>query len=178
MSYLQRTYWMASFEEREQLWYINAVLGFIKWFYRMDISINITEDNLSQDDILVLKDCLGLEEADNIEPHLVRLCKTAFMEYCKMFKEKGLPTRADEVQQERLFYLLLHYFQNRIPYEYEISSIFQITVSQSRTLLRNTLSRFRTNQWLYSKYYNYCFEICLFKRIHFKVWNGSGIRCN
>ena len=68
-----------------------------------------------------------------------------------MFKEKGLPTRADEVQQERLFFLLTHYFKNRIPSENELSSIFQLTQSQSRTLLRNTKSRYRTKISIFIK---------------------------
>ncbi len=110
----------------------------------MDITININDNELSEDDKLVIKDCLGLGDEDNLDEHLNRLAKASFIEYIKMFKEKGLPTRADEVQQERLFFLLLHYFMNRVPFEHEISSIFQITQIQSRTLLRNTNSRFRT----------------------------------
>jgi hypothetical protein len=75
----------------------------------------------------------------------------SFSKYCenctngihKMFKEKGLPTRADEVMQERLFFLLSYYYKDRLPLESEISAIFQLTQSQSATLLRNTISRYR-----------------------------------
>ncbi|MBQ4914981.1 hypothetical protein J8L85_11070 [Maribacter sp. MMG018] len=110
----------------------------------MNITINISDNELTEDDKLVIRECLRLSEEDNLQEHLSKLAKASFIEYVKMFKEKGLPTRADEVQQERLFFLLNHYFMNRVPYEHEISSIFQITQSQSRTLLRNTNSRFRT----------------------------------
>jgi len=110
----------------------------------MEITFTINENELKEDDKLVIKECLDLTADDNLDEHLVRLAKASFIEYMKMFKEKGLPTRADEVQQERLFFLLLHYFMNRVPFEHEISSIFQITQSQSRTLLKNTNSRFRT----------------------------------
>jgi hypothetical protein len=110
----------------------------------MEITITINDNELSTDDKLVIKECLGLSDEDNLDAHLIRLAKASFIEYVKMFKEKGLPTRADEVQQERLFFLLSHYFMNRVPFEHEISSIFQITQTQSRTLLRNTNSRFRT----------------------------------
>ena len=79
-------------------------------------------------------------EINNI---LIKLTKTALMEYIKMFKEKGLPTRADEVMQERLFFLLSYYYKDRLPLESEISAIFQLTQSQSATLLRNTISRYR-----------------------------------
>lgn len=110
----------------------------------MNITINISDGELSPDDKKIIKDCLHLASDPELEIALSKLCKASFLEYCKMFKEKGLPTRADEVQQERLFFLFLYYFENRIPFENDISSIFQITQSQSKTLLRNTNSRFRT----------------------------------
>ncbi len=91
-----------------------------------------------------IKECLILERPESLPDALKKLTKAAFMEYLKMFKEKGLPTRADEVQQERLYFLLNHYFIDRLPSENELSSIFQLTQSQSKTLLRNTKSRYRT----------------------------------
>jgi hypothetical protein len=109
----------------------------------MNITITVSNTELSAIDKTLIQDCLGLAAAQ-VDPALKKLCKTAFMEYVKMFKEKGLPTRADEVQQERLFFLLNYFFENRLPSENEISSIFQLTPSQSKTLLRNTKSRYRT----------------------------------
>ena len=109
----------------------------------MNIIINLTEEEFTNDDLRIIRECLNINEGEE-DLHLQKLCKASFMEYLKMFKEKGLPTRADEVQQERLFFLLLHYYENRVPFENDISGIFQITQSQSRTLLRNTNSRFRT----------------------------------
>lgn len=110
----------------------------------MDITITITDRDLSDSDRTLIKECLGLTAEAQVDIALQKLCKSAFMEYVKMFKEKGLPTRADEVQQERLYYLLNHYFGSRLPGENEIASIFQLTPSQSKTLLRNTKSRYRT----------------------------------
>jgi hypothetical protein len=109
----------------------------------MDITITVTNAELSDADKTLIQQCLGLT-IDQVPAALTKLSKTAFMEYVKMFKEKGLPTRADEVQQERLFFLLNYFFENRLPSENEISSIFQLTQSQSKTLLRNTKSRYRT----------------------------------
>lgn len=110
----------------------------------MDITITISNDELSTSDKNLIIECLGLTTTTELNTALTKLTKAAFMEYMKMFKEKGLPTRADEVQQERLFFLLTNYFQNRLPSENELSSIFQLTQSQSKTLLRNTKSRYRT----------------------------------
>ena len=110
----------------------------------MDITISVDDQQLSANDKLLMKSCLGINTDAELETALRKLCKASFMEYIKMFKEKGLPTRADEVQQERLFFLLNHYFENHLPGENLISSIFQLTTSQSKTLLRNTKSRYRT----------------------------------
>jgi hypothetical protein len=110
----------------------------------MEITITVSDAEFTAADKMLIKECLGLTSDEQLAQAISKLTKTAFMEYVKMFKEKGLPTRADEVQQERLFFLLNHYYGNRIPTENEISSIFQLTPSQSKTLLRNTKSRYRT----------------------------------
>lgn len=109
----------------------------------MTITINISDSELSQTDKTLVKDCLGLVNDTQLNDALSKLCKSGLMEYINMFKEKGLPNRADEVKQERLFFLLKFFFKDRLPSENEISSIFQLTPSQSRTLLRNTKSRYR-----------------------------------
>lgn len=111
----------------------------------MEITINLTENELSQADITLICECLDIVNVEGAFDDAIRkLCKSAILEYLKMFKEKGLPTRADEVMQERLYFLLNHYYNDRLPSESELSTIFQLTPSQSRTLLRNTKSRYRT----------------------------------
>lgn len=60
-----------------------------------------------------------------------------------MFVEKGLPTKAAEVMQERLFYLIKGYYKTSLPNEQQISTIFQLTYSSAKTLLRNTISKYR-----------------------------------
>lgn len=115
----------------------------------MDITITLTDEELTSLDKNLIKECLGLNTDSDLNEGLASLAKASFMEYVKMFKEKGLPTRADEIQQERLFFLLIYYFKNRLPSENELSSIFQLTQSQSKTLLRNTKSRYRTKIFSY-----------------------------
>jgi len=108
------------------------------------IIINLQEDDLSEKEISIIKDCLGIEEEAKLEEDLGKLAKAAFMEYVKMLTESGMPTKAEEMKQERLLFLLKYFFADRIPDENDLSLIFQITQSQSRTLLKNTKSRFRT----------------------------------
>ncbi|MNQ88331.1 hypothetical protein D3C85_1035880 [compost metagenome] len=54
-----------------------------------------------------------------------------------------MPNRADEAKQDRLLYFIQSYFGEILPTESQISTIFQLTQSQSKTLLKNTVSRFR-----------------------------------
>lgn len=109
----------------------------------MDITVRITNEEMSELDKNLIRECLGLTTIEELNEGLTKLMKAAFLEYLKMFKEKGLPTRAEEVLQERFFFLLEHYYIDRLPSENELSSIFQLTHSQSKTLLRNTKSRYR-----------------------------------
>jgi arsenate reductase-like glutaredoxin family protein len=110
----------------------------------MQIKFDISITEFSAEDQALIKDSLGISSNAEMEIALGKISKTAFSEYCKMFKEKGIPTRADEVMQERLFFLLKYYYIDHLPNENEISTIFHLTPSQSRTLLRNTKSRYRT----------------------------------
>ncbi len=106
------------------------------------VEFELEPSEFSPEEIRIISECLGTKKTD-ISAVLANIAKTALMEYIKMFKEKGLPTRADEVMQERLFFLLSYYYKDRLPLESEISAIFQLTQSQSATLLRNTISRYR-----------------------------------
>lgn len=110
----------------------------------MIIRIELNEIDFSEAEARTVLDSLDVSEDDDENVALSRLAKSAFLEYKKMFVGRGLPTRADEVMQDRLLFLIKNYFVDRLPFEYEIAKIFQLPPSQSRTLLRNTRSRFRT----------------------------------
>lgn len=109
----------------------------------MDIKFSLDDSDFTAEDLSLIKQCLGVDDED-ASLQLTKLAKSAFLEYRKMFIGRGLPTRADEVMQDRLLFLIQNYFIDRLPLESEICSIFQLPPSQSRTLLRNTKSRFGT----------------------------------
>jgi hypothetical protein len=110
----------------------------------MDVTISLTPQDFDQAQRKLVREALGLKNDAELATAMKRLCKAAALEYINMFVEKGMSSRADEIRQDRLFFLISHYYQSRIPPESEVSSIFQLTSSQSRTLLRNTRSRYRT----------------------------------
>ena len=110
----------------------------------MRLVIDIKDTELGKDDKKLLKNSLNLNTDKDLELALTRLCKTAIFEYMSMFFEDGVPHSSDEVKQHRLYLMVLHYYRDRIPREAEISSIFQLTNSQSKTLLRNTIAGYQS----------------------------------
>ena len=110
----------------------------------MDITISLSDEDFGPAHRKLVREALGLSNDAELAKAMKRLCKAAAVEYVNMFVEKGMASRADELRQDRLYFLISHYYQNCLPPESELSSIFQLTPSQSRTLLRNTRSRYRT----------------------------------
>lgn len=109
----------------------------------MKISFDLDESELSSSDGKIVLSSLGLPEEANLPATLGKIAKCSLLEYRKMFIEKGLPTKAAEVMQERLFYLIKGYYKDSLPNEQQISTIFQLTYSSAKTLLRNTISKYR-----------------------------------
>jgi hypothetical protein len=110
----------------------------------MEITISLTDADFDSAQRKLVREALGIPNEAELAKAMRRLCKAAALEYLNMFVEKGMPSRADEVRQDRLYFLLTHYYQNHLPPDSEVSSVFQLTAAQSRTLLRNTRSRYRT----------------------------------
>lgn len=77
----------------------------------------------------------NISDADlNVE--LNNLTKTAFYEYMGMISEAGMPTKVSEILQNRILYLIEHYYM-RFPNENELARIFNIQTTRSRSALNN-----------------------------------------
>lgn len=108
----------------------------------MEITFQIDDQEFEQEQKALIKKTLKIEDAE-IPEAINKIAKAALTEYLTMFVEGGMPNRADEAKQDRLLYLIQSYFGNTLPNESQISTVFQLTQSQSKTLLKNTVSRFR-----------------------------------
>lgn len=108
----------------------------------MDITFQIDDNEFEQEQKDLIKKTLKIEDQD-IQGALNKIAKAALTEYLTMLVEGGMPNRADEAKQDRLLYLIQSYFVENLPTESQLSTIFQLTQSQSKTLLKNTVSRFR-----------------------------------
>ncbi|MEH7387630.1 hypothetical protein V7147_19840, partial [Bacillus sp. JJ1521] len=107
------------------------------------INIQLTDDFLNEQEIQKLKKLFKCADNEELNLALKNIALAALTEYKEMLLGKGLPTRADEIKQHRLFHLVKHYFQGVIPTEADVSSMFQLTETESRALIRNVRTRFR-----------------------------------
>ncbi|MTC74052.1 hypothetical protein GKR75_07150 [Providencia sp. wls1919] len=108
----------------------------------MNINFDLTTQDMNQEKEELLKIILKIDDA-KFQDTLNKVAKASFLEYLLMMTETGMPNRADEIRQNRLLLLIQHYFGDKLPTEADLSTIFRLTQSQSKTLLANTVSRFK-----------------------------------
>ncbi|MEN8805585.1 MAG: hypothetical protein ABF278_08170 [Wenyingzhuangia sp.] len=111
----------------------------------MEIKFDFSDTELSQIKDL-LKSNLNITDLE-LNQKLNDIAKTAFYEYISMISQSGIPTKVSEILQNRILFLIEHYF-NRFPTESELARIFNIPTARSRSLLnilkathRNKLSK-------------------------------------
>ena len=114
----------------------------------MDLYLIIPGDFFTDEERQKLEQLFGIDTSaedrdEQFRQAINNIVLAGLDEYRSMLLGIGLPSRADEIRQHRLFYLIKHYFQGRLPTEAEVSSMFQLTQSQSRGLIRSVMARFR-----------------------------------
>jgi len=108
----------------------------------MPLQIEIPDNFFTDDEKEKLKVLFYVKTDEAFVTALGKVVLAALDEYRDMFLGKGLPSRADEIREYRLYYLIKRYFNGRIPDELEISSMFQLPESRSRNLILYVLTRF------------------------------------
>lgn len=108
----------------------------------MEINIELPENFFEQDEWHRLQDFFNKESIEDLNEDLKKIMLSALKEYKEMFIGRGFPSRADEIREYRLFYLIKNYFKG-FPSEAEVSDMFQETQTRSKSLIRNVLTRFR-----------------------------------
>ena len=98
---------------------------------------------LNDHEMVLLTKTLGCKNEEELYEKLSMISKSAMEEYLEMILGKQLPTRANEIQERRLYHLLKNYYTGRIPNEAEVATLFQIKLSSSKTLLRNVRTKFK-----------------------------------
>ncbi len=89
-----------------------------------------------------LASATGLDRA-HLAVALPGHAKAAFAEYIEQYLGRRALNRGTDILEHRLHLLIRHAYANQVPSEQQVSGLFQTTASQSRTLIRNTLSKYR-----------------------------------
>jgi len=103
------------------------------------------ELELSEDEQEALKRTIGTNEEEPLETTLRGHARAALQEYLDCYLGKRVSTRGSEILEQRLVLLTLHAFESKIPNETRVSQLFQTTITRSRTMIRNTLARYRSD---------------------------------
>ena len=96
---------------------------------------------LSQADDDLLANLLG--DHPDLDTVLSQHARAALGEYVEVYVGRRSSSRGGDVQELRLAMLVEHAFGGRIPDEAKVGALLKSPPSGSRTLIRNTLSRYR-----------------------------------
>ncbi len=81
-------------------------------------------------------------DIEGLNKELSKIASAATEEYIKMMLGEKVFTRGSDIREYRLFLLIINYFEGNIPDERIISTLFQTTQSESKSLLRSTLAKY------------------------------------
>lgn len=107
------------------------------------VNFCLPDDFFNEGEIKRLKQLLDTPDTQSFENSIYLIMVAAMQEYKQMILGLGLPTNAALVREYRLFYLIKTLFAGRIPSELEVSNLFKIPETSCKTLICNTVNRFR-----------------------------------
>jgi hypothetical protein len=105
----------------------------------MAINVNVNLENHEKELLCNILDC---EEA-NLNSSLELFAKASFEEYLRMFLGQKVFTRGSDMKEYRLLLLIKSVFNNQIPDEQKVCDLFQLTLSESRSLIRSVMSKYQ-----------------------------------
>lgn len=101
------------------------------------------EISLDDHEETLLRHILQLGDSENLEGILNDYAKASFEEYIRMFMGQKVFTRGSDFKEYRLFLIIKNALQERIPNEEKVSSLFQLTSTESRSLIRSVMSKYQ-----------------------------------
>lgn len=108
---------------------------------KMEITIKLPKDFFEEGEKEKLEKFFNAYGKD-FDTAMNQVALASISEYKEMFLGRGLPSRADEIQQHRLNYLIKYFYTDVLPSESDVANMFQLTLSRSKSLIRFVLTRF------------------------------------
>jgi hypothetical protein len=105
----------------------------------LDLSKPLTFDAGDEDHLAVVLGC----KPDEVKDKLVGHAQAALNEYINMYLGRRAPTQAREFLEQRLALLMTYAITDGLPTDDQAARLFNLTRSQARTLIRNTISKHR-----------------------------------
>lgn len=100
-----------------------------------ELEISTDEKNLLKEIFI----CNNEEFADKVNS----FSRSASEEYLRMFLGQKIYTRGSDMREYRLFLLIKYFLNGNIPNEQTITTLFQTTHSESKSLLRSVLAKYQ-----------------------------------
>lgn len=105
----------------------------------MKISAEISLNNEEQQELANILGCKKSELSTKLSPFAV----AAIQETISMFLGQKVFNRGSDILEYRLYLLIVHAFNGRIPDEQEVCKLFQSTLTSSRSLIRSVMSKYQ-----------------------------------
>ena len=90
----------------------------------------------------LLKSILHCTDAE-LNDKLNKVAQASFEEYRKMILGQKVFTRGRDIIEFRLFIFIKYFFNGKIPDEQKICDLFQVTATESRSLIKSIMSKYQ-----------------------------------
>ena len=106
------------------------------------MDINFTIPEISDNERELLMSILQCND-NQLNSRLNEIAASSFEEFKNMILGQKVFTRGRDILEYRLFIFIKHYFKGRIPDEQKICNLFQITATESRSLIKSIMSKYQ-----------------------------------
>lgn len=106
----------------------------------MNITFQIDIENEDKAVLAHALDCAVNEVEAKLQAH----ARASLEEYVQLYLGRRVFSRGSDILEHRLALLIEHAYEGKVPPEGEIAALFQITLPQARSLVRSTLSKYRS----------------------------------
>jgi predicted transcriptional regulator len=105
----------------------------------MNVTATLNLDSNDEAEIAAILAC----QPNQLNAKLNELTAAAVKEYLTMIRGQKVFKRGTDMHEYRLFLLIESIFGGRIPDESSVSSLFQTTITESRSLIRAVISKYQ-----------------------------------